>query len=68
MSMDYIRKAYGVPAKRGMRVEYTGESDPVFGTIVGSDGHYLRIKIDGWTYIGSFHPTDRIIYPTDKTT
>lgn len=25
MSLAYVRKAYGVPAKRGGRVSYTGE-------------------------------------------
>ena len=38
MSMDKIRRYYGVPAKRGARVRYTGEGadKPEFGTITGT--------------------------------
>jgi hypothetical protein len=36
MSLDYIRKTYGVPAKKGARVEYTGGKAPQFGTICGA--------------------------------
>ena len=47
MGMDYIRADYGVPAKRGARVKYTGGVDAALGTITGSLGHYLRIRLDG---------------------
>lgn len=34
MSMEYIRRAYNVPAKRGQRVRFQGKP----GTITGSKG------------------------------
>lgn len=65
MSMASIRKQYGVPAKRGTRVCYSGESGHVHeGVIVGSRGAYLRIRFstlyDGRT--GDFHPTWQLRY------
>ena len=36
MSMDYIRRAYGVPAKRGALVQFTSAPRAVRGRIVGS--------------------------------
>lgn len=40
MSMDYIRKTYGVPAKRGGRVIYTGSAlhKAIGGTIKSARG------------------------------
>ena len=64
MSMDYIRKSYGVPAKRGGRVEYTGDGEKEFGTITGADGHYLRVRLDGGKEAGYFHPTWELRYLT----
>ena len=64
MTMQYIRKTYGVPAKRGGRVEYT--SDAKFttqGVITGSSGPYLRIKLDINRVSLRFHPkTDGLVY------
>lgn len=63
MSMAYIRKFYGVPAKRGARVEYTGGNVPVTGTIVGSDNSgRLRVRMDGKSHAGIYHPTWEIRY------
>jgi hypothetical protein len=62
MSMDYIRKAYGVIAKRGMRIEYTGAGRVERGVITGSRGHLLRIKLDGHRRSMPFHPTWEIRY------
>ena len=47
MSMDYSRTAYKVPAQRGGRVEYTHPVPPRMGTIVGTRGARLRIRLDG---------------------
>ena len=61
MSMDYIRKTYGVPAKRGARIAYTGSVilGRVFGTIVGTQGAYLRVRMDDG------HPGERVtMHPT----
>ena len=62
MSMDYIRRAYAPKAKRGGRIEYTGDGVAERGTITGADGHYLRVRLDGLKRSGNFHPTWRIKY------
>lgn len=62
MSMEYIRKTYDVPAKRGGRVEYTGRGRSDFGTIRSARGGYLRIQIDGFKHALSFHPTWKLRY------
>ncbi|KHJ56266.1 hypothetical protein LA66_06750 [Aureimonas altamirensis] len=64
MSISYIREYYGVPAKRGGRIEYTGGKSPELGTIVGARGAHLRIRLDGMAYTHplSFHPTYCIRY------
>jgi len=56
--MEYIRKYYGVPAKRGGRIKFKGKP----GTIVGSDRSYLRIRFDGEKAIYTYHPTWEIEY------
>ncbi len=62
--MEYIRNTYGVPAKRGGRVEYCYPegSEPRAGTIVGSRGAKLRIRLDGNSYVGNYHPTWMLRY------
>ena len=62
MSMDYIRRAYGVPAKRGGRVSYTAAAKAVQGTIVGARGHYLRVRWDESGLTHSMHPTWMLVY------
>lgn len=65
MSMEYIRKTYNVPAKRGARIEYTDETgkfimgflyQPKRGTIVRSRGQYIRVRFDGETLVRTLHP------------
>lgn len=56
--MDYIRRFYGVPAKRGRRVRFKG----VPGTITGSCNARLRIRLDGDKRSGVYHPTWEIEY------
>lgn len=56
--MEYIRKYYNVPAKRGGRVEYRGK----LGTITGSVNGYLRILLDGESHSHRYHPTWEIKY------
>lgn len=60
MSMAYIRRHYGVPAKRGMRVVANGQPGVITGTV---DGKYLRIRLDGVPRSLPHHPTWRIDYP-----
>lgn len=62
MSMKYIRDTYGVPAKRGGRVEFTGSALPIMGTITGSKGARLRIRLDGATVSLNYHPTWELKY------
>ena len=59
MSMEYICKTYGVPAKQGGRILYRGKEH---GVIVGSEGHYLRVKMDNERVILSYHPTWEMRY------
>ncbi len=63
MSMDYIRRVYEVPAKRGAIVEYmAGDGERLRGTIVGAKGPYLRIRLDGNNRAMNFHPTWHLTY------
>ena len=63
MSMAYIRKQYGVPAKRGARVRLAYREDDVrTGTIVKSRGRYLRVRLDGERDARTFHPTCGVEY------
>lgn len=66
MSLDYIRRYYGVPAWRGMRVEYCG-SDNVRrkGVVTGASHAYVRIRLDGEKHSRPYHPQDDyLIYLT----
>lgn len=56
--MNYIRSAYNVPAKRGMRVTIDGRS----GVITGSCQAYLRVRFDGEKSSRFCHPTWRVVY------
>ncbi|WP_430252432.1 hypothetical protein [Neorhizobium sp. DAR64860/K0K1] len=64
MSMEWIRKRYGVPAKRSGRVEYTGGKTPEFGTILAAREGRLRIRLDvmEYTHPLPFHPTYELRY------
>lgn len=67
MSMDWIRSHYGVPAKRGGRVEYTsceGSKDAAgkLGIITGTRGPYLLVRLDGYKHSSSYHPTWQLRY------
>lgn len=62
MSIDYIRRQYGVPAKKGGRVEYTGGATPEFGTICGAQGAHLTIRLDGMKHTLPYHPTWKLRY------
>lgn len=61
MSMQYIRDTYGVPVKRGGRVEFRGDGRLKTGTIVNAIGPYLRVRIDGDDIV-TLHPTWEITY------
>jgi hypothetical protein len=65
--MSDIRRAYGVPAKRGARVRFTTAPKAVDGTIVGSRGQYLRIRWHDSGQVHTHHPTWMLVYLEDKT-
>lgn len=62
--MDYIRRTFGVPAKRGGRIRFSGNigPEPLTGTIVGSQNGRLRVRFDGEYRTRLLHPTWEIIY------
>lgn len=62
--MAYIRRTYGVPAKRGMRVVANGKPGVITGTVSAS----LRIRLDGERHSAPWHPTWRIDYPNWRRT
>ena len=66
--MQYIRDTYGVPAKRGMRVEYTGDGQKIKGTITGTRRTCgIRIRLDGHSRSLHFHPTWELRYLPSNT-
>lgn len=66
MSMEYIRKYYGVPAKRGGKLRYSGgPGAPVSAEIIGTKGAYLKCRIIEGMNSGLktlLHPTWKIEY------
>ena len=61
MSMDYVRKTYGVPAKRGGRVEVAREDGTTRSGTITRATHYVYIRLDSMTYARPYHPTDPAI-------
>lgn len=66
--LEQIRQSRGVPAKRGMRIRYTGQSDGTerLGTIKSAKNGYLMIQLDGDKFAKPFHPTWKIEYLNDE--
>jgi hypothetical protein len=62
MSMEWIRKNYRVPARRGARVEYSGCGKRELGTITSARGSHLNIRLDGYRHSAPFHPTWKLRY------
>ena len=72
MSLEYIRRTYGVPARRGMRVRYTDGDGVIWnGTIKSAKGPHLRVLVDdrvpGYRGRLILHPTDNVEYIQDAT-
>lgn len=65
--MVWIRKCYGVPAKRGCRVLYTGGGQSELGTIRSASGGRLNIQLDGVRHTMPFHPTWELQYLNSAT-
>lgn len=57
-SLEYIRKRYGVPAKRGMRVI----ADGMPGVITSFKDSHICVRLDGDRRSHKWHPTWRMIY------
>ena len=57
--MEYIRKHYRVPARRGGRILFRGCA---MGTIRSADGAYLRVKLDEFNRAVLIHPTWEVEY------
>ncbi len=69
MSLAQIRKTYNVPAKRGARVEYLAHDGELMeGTITGTRGPHLRVRLDGNKFSTIFHPTWALKYLPDGPT
>lgn len=68
MSMDYIRKAYGVPAKRGGRLIFTDSNGVRFHCTIKSATRSGRLKVlvddrvPGYRGRLNLHPTWNIEY------
>jgi len=62
MSLDYIRKTYKVPAKRGGKVIYSGSGKPQPGTIKSARGAYLRVQLESDRPVQNYHPTWKLEY------
>lgn len=52
--MEYIRKMYGVPAKRGALIEYNGKK----GVVTGTSGPHIMARLEGEKFSKVYHPTD----------
>lgn len=58
MSMEYLRKTYGVPARRGANVRYRWhKGGPTTGRVVYAT-HYVHVRFPGDPQIYKFHPAD----------
>ena len=64
--MAFIRRNYGVPARRGMPIEFDGMKC----RILGAGGSRLSVVMNDPKWPGRkglLHPTWRAIYPKDLT-
>ena len=65
--MAYVRKTYGVPAKRGMRVRFSSKHCVGEGVITRAT-HYVFVRFDGWAYSVPIHPADPgLTYNPERT-
>lgn len=58
LSFEYVRRYYGVPAKRGCRVVWDGKP----GRLTSGNGHYVRVLLDGERRPRIVHPTWHMEY------
>jgi len=63
MSLDYIRKAYGVPAVRGGRIKFQPCSGIAKeGFVVAAQGKYIRVRFSDMRRTVLLHPTWNVEY------
>ena len=67
-ALEYIRRFYSVPANAGTRIEYAGGETKREGEIVGGEGAYLKVRLDGDTYDVLLHPTWKVTYLPESGT
>lgn len=60
---EYVRARYGVPAKRGGFVRFTGDpAGEKYAKIVGFNNGRLRVRFEGEKHISTLHPTWEVEY------
>jgi hypothetical protein len=67
VSLEYIRRTYGVPAKRGGRVRYTDTAGVTWtGRITSARSGYILVAVDdrvpGYRRRLILHPTWNVTY------
>jgi hypothetical protein len=63
MSLPRIREQFGVPARRGMRVEYVEGDKRLPGSITSGRGHKVYVRLDAYPNEPMpFHPTVDLRY------
>jgi hypothetical protein len=66
MSMEWIRKTYNVPARRGGRIRFTDAHGGRWeGHITAASGPHLLVRMDGWRpkrRRARLHPTWNVEY------
>jgi len=61
--MEYIRKTYGVTAKRGGKVKFVTRSGTVWlGHIRSAENGRLRVKFEGMDYVSTIDPVWNLEY------
>jgi hypothetical protein len=61
--MDYVRRYYGVPARRGGRVRLgAGFAKAGYEGTITRATHYIWVRLDGARHATPFHPTWELEY------
>lgn len=69
MSMDYVRRTYGVPAKRGGLVDVQQSDGRTVRMEITKATHYVWLRVLGGRYARPYHPTDpSLTYINDRPT
>ena len=62
MGLSYIRATYGVPAKRGVRIAFTGDGARKTGVITSAHHGTIRVRGHGARKVVCLHPTWEVRY------